>query len=265
MLFDYHVHTPLCLHAVGEPREYVQAAIARGLSEIGFADHNPMPIQMDDWRMSMDDFPKYLQMIAEVRGEFPNFPIRLGMECDFIPGYENHIRSLAAQADFDYLIGSVHYILPGWDVDNPKKIELWKTHPHEEVWELYFKALTQAACSGIFDFLGHPDLVKKFGFLPKGDLSPYYQEALDAIADHKLAIELNTAGLRKDANEIYPSRAFLEGAFKRDIPILINSDAHDPSEVGQDFDAAFNLARSVGYSSLLRFEKRRPIFVGFSY
>ena len=50
---DYHIHTTLCHHAVGDPIEYVQAAQRAGLTEIGFADHNPMPEQFDGWRMSI--------------------------------------------------------------------------------------------------------------------------------------------------------------------------------------------------------------------
>lgn len=257
MLWDYHMHTHLCKHATGEPREYVQTAIDRGLIEIGFADHNPMPISLDDWRMDSQDLPVYIELIEDTRKKFPKFPIKLGLECDFIPGYEKHIRKLAAQADWDYFIGSVHYIMPGWDVDNPKKLEHWKEHSREEVWYMYFKAYTQAAQSELYDFLGHPDLVKKFGFRPKGDLKPYYKESLDAIADHKLAIEINTSGLRKDVKEIYPSRDFLKEAFKRDIPILISSDAHAPDEVGQDFDIALSLAKEVGYRRLCKFEKRK--------
>lgn len=261
MLFDYHIHTPLCHHATGELREYVRVAQERGLVEMGFADHNPMPTQFDDWRMGPDELPLYIKMVEEARVEFSGFPIRLGMECDFIPGYEEHIRSLAEKARFDYFIGSVHYITPDWDIDNPEKIEKWKDRPCEEVWKLYFQMYTRAAQSGLFDFLGHSDLVKKFGFRPKGKLKPYYREALDAIADNKLAIEINTAGLRKEVREFYPSREFLEEAFRREIPILINSDAHSPDEVAQDFPAALELARSVGYRALCRFEQRQRIVV----
>lgn len=259
MRFDYHTHTPLCGHASGHPRDYVRRARELGLDEIGFSDHNPMPAQFDEWRMAPEEFPAYLELIRETRAEFPGYPIRLGLECDFVPGYEDHIRTLATRAPFDYLIGSVHYILPGWDVDNPMKLSEWKKHPVEEVWSLYFKTLTQAACSGLYDFLGHPDLVKKFAFFPPGDLRRFYLETLDAIRDHDLAIEINTAGLRKDVKELYPSRDFLAEAFRRSIPILINSDAHAPAEVGLNFDEAIQLARDVGYTSLVRFENRQRI------
>jgi histidinol-phosphatase (PHP family) len=261
MKFDYHMHTPLCHHAKGEPREYVQAAMAVGLSEIGFSDHNPMPTQFDEWRMAPEDLSTYFKMIKDVQGEFSDFPIKLGLECDYIQGYEDHIRWLSQQADFDYLIGSVHYITPDWDVDNPYKLDKWKEHAVEDVWRMYFEEYLRMAKSRLFDFLGHPDLVKKFAIKPEGDLKLYYGDVLDAIADYDQVIEINTAGLRKEVKEMYPSRDFLEEAFKRNIPLLINSDAHQPCEVGYAYDDALKSAWSIGYRNLVRFEKRERISV----
>jgi histidinol-phosphatase (PHP family) len=259
MLFDYHTHTPLCGHATGQPREYVLAAQARGLDEIGFSDHNPMPTQFDEWRMAPDQLPLYLRMIEEVRQEFPDYPIRLGLECDYIPGFEDHIRHLTQQADWDYLIGSVHYIAPGWDVDNPIHMGKWSQHPVEEIWQMYFKAYTQMVASGLFDFLAHVDLVKKFGHRPPGDLGPYYYETVQALADHQLPIEVSTAGLRKEVGEIYPSKQFLEMAHKKGVRILINSDCHRPEEVGFAFDQALALVKEVGYTHVTKFHQRKAI------
>ena len=259
MLFDYHMHTPLCGHATGHPREYAVEALRKGLQEIGFSEHNPMPEKFDDWRMDLGDFPKYLELVEEARRDHPGLPIRLGLECDFIQGREAWIRELARMADFDYLIGAVHYITPDWDVDNPLKLARWKDQPVEEVWTRYFKAMTQAAQSGLFDFMAHPDLVKKFGHVPKGDLRPYYAETLDALEAVGLAIEVSTAGLRKEVMEIYPSKVFLQEAYRRRIPILISSDAHAPGEVGYEFVQALALVKEVGYRELTAFRGRKKI------
>jgi histidinol-phosphatase (PHP family) len=254
---DYHLHTPLCRHAVGAPRDYVMAAQRAGLAEIGFSDHNPMPTQFDDWRMGPGQLPEYLDLIAEARHEFPHYPIWLGLECDFIPGHENHIRALAAQADWDYLIGSVHYISPDWDVDNPKHLKRWNEQPVEEVWQAYFDAYRKMVESCLFDFVAHPDLVKKFGHRPAGDLSRFYLSTLDALAETGTTLEINTAGLRKEVKEIYPSRDFLQAARQRHIPIVINSDAHAPAEVAYGFDQAYALAREIGFTHVMRFRQRR--------
>lgn len=259
MLFDYHMHTPLCGHATGHPREYAAEALRKGLREIGFSEHNPMPEKFDDWRMDLTDFPEYLRFVEEARKEYPQLSIRLGLECDFLPGRESWIRDLAKKADFDYFIGAVHYITPDWDVDNPLKLARWKDQPVEEVWTRYFKAMTQAAQSGLFDFMAHPDLVKKFGHIPKGDLRPYYRETLDAIQAAGIAMEVSTAGLRKEVKEIYPSKVFLEEAFRRGIPVLISSDAHAPCEVGFAFERALALVQEVGYRSLTTFRHRQQI------
>ncbi len=259
MLFDYHTHTPLCRHAVGSPAEYIRHARAVGLGEIGFSDHNPMPTPFDDWRMAPEELPRYLSLVEEARSGAGEFPVRLGLECDFLPGYEEHIRHLAKQADWDFLIGSVHYVAPDWDIDNPAKLAKWEERPVEEIWRLYFSAYVRMAESGLFDFLAHPDLVKKFGRKPPGELTEYYRDAIEAIADAGLAIEVSTAGLRKEAREIYPAKRFLEMAFRRHIPVLLSSDAHRPEEVGYRFDLALALVREVGYRQLIRFERRKPI------
>jgi histidinol-phosphatase (PHP family) len=261
MRTDYHLHTPLCGHATGAPRDYVLAAQRAGLAEIGFSDHNPMPTQFDDWRMAPDQLPQYLELIEQARREFPHYPIRLGLECDFIPAYEGHIHYLAGKADWDYLIGAVHYITPDWDVDNPKHLKRWTEQPVEEIWQAYFDAYTKMIESCLFDFLAHPDLVKKFGHRPEGDLSRFYHATLDAAAEAGAILEVSTAGLRKDVREIYPSRGFLEAAYQRHIPIVINSDAHSPQEVAYEFDLAYTLVREVGYTEVMRFEKRKAVAV----
>jgi len=264
MRTDYHMHTPLCGHAIGAPRDYILAAQKQGLAEIGFSDHNPMPTQFDDWRMAPDQLPQYIEMIQEAQREFPDYPVRLGLECDFIPSFEDHIRHLAGQAEWDYLIGSVHYITPDWDVDNPKHLKRWQEQPVEEIWQKYFDAYTLMAESCLFDFLAHPDLVKKFGHRPEGDLSRFYKATLDAVAEAGVVLEINTAGLRKDVHEIYPSRDFLVAAHLRNIPIVINSDAHSPKEVAADFDAAYMLARDVGYTEVMTFKGRKAVPVAIS-
>lgn len=264
MRTDYHMHTPLCGHAVGAPRDYILAAQKAGLAEIGFSDHNPMPTQFDDWRMGPDQLPEYVALIKEAQAEFPDYPVRLGLECDYLPNHEGYIEHLAKQADWDYLIGSVHYITPDWDVDNPKHLKRWKEQPVEEIWEKYFAAYTKMARSCLFDFLAHPDLVKKFGHRPKGDLSRFYSKMLDVAAEAGAVLEINTAGLRKDVKEIYPSRDFLAAAHKRHIPIVINSDAHSPKEVAADFDLAYQLAKDVGYTEVMTFQKRKATPVAIS-
>ena len=125
------------------------------------------------------------------------------------------------------------------------------------IWALYFRHYEKAVRTGFFDFMAHPDLPKKFGHRPAGDLRRYYEPVIQALADTGTAFEINTAGLRKDVREMYPAREFLQMAFSANVPLLINSDAHKPNEVGADFDKAIALAVEVGYTETLRFENRK--------
>ncbi len=139
-LADYHTHTPLCRHAEGWPGEYARVAVERGLGELGFADHNPMPQYFDDWRMLREDLPQYFDEVASARAKFPQLNIKLGLECDFIPGQEAWIEELAGMAEWDYLIGSVHYLRKGWEVDHPKYVGRHEAHA-EEIWSDYWDLL----------------------------------------------------------------------------------------------------------------------------
>ncbi len=254
---DYHTHTPLCKHAEGHPREYAAAAQRLGLPELGLSDHSPMRQHFDDWRMEWEEFPHYLEMVDEARAEFPALPIRLGLEVDYLEGGEKWIEELSGKADFDYLIGSVHYLSRDWAVDDPKYIFKFAQGSVDEIWTLYFRLYEKAIRSRLFDFMGHPDLPKKFGHRPTGDLRRFYDPIVQALADTGTAFEINTAGLRKDVKEIYPAKQFLELARSANIPLLINSDAHAPGEVGADFDKAIALAKEVGYTETLFYDKRK--------
>jgi histidinol-phosphatase (PHP family) len=254
---DYHMHTPLCRHAIGKPLEYAAQAVAIGLSEIGFTDHSPMRRpDFDNWRMHIDELDHYVADVEQARREHPQLVIRLGLEVDYLPGHEEWIRELATRHPWDYFIGSVHYISESWDVDNPEKISKWKERDPFEVWSIYFDRLTMAAESKLFEIIGHADLPKKFGFYPKEDCTPLFRRFLKAAAASDVAIELNTAGLRKDCREIYPSEVLLRIAHELGIPITFGSDAHAPGEVGADFNQAISLARKVGYTHSCRFVKR---------
>lgn len=255
---DYHMHTPLCRHATGEPIEYARRAMEIGLAEIGFSDHSPMPRDdFDDWRMFDRQLDDYAAKVQLARQQFPRLTIRLALEVDYLPGQEAWIRRLATRQPWDYFIGSVHYVSDSWAIDNPAKLSEWKEREAFEVWSTYFERLTMAAKSGLFEIIGHCDLPKKFGIRPVQDCTPLYEKFLDAAAQSNCAIELNTAGLRKDCREIYPHRDILELARRRSVPITFGSDAHAPGEVGMDFDQAVQLAVEAGYRQLCRFSQRK--------
>ncbi|HVY70872.1 MAG TPA: histidinol-phosphatase HisJ family protein, partial [Verrucomicrobiae bacterium] len=160
---DYHMHTPLCRHAVGEPTEYAAQAAKLGLAEIGMSDHNPMlRDDYDDWHMRQSELDEYVEKVRHAQRDHPGLAIKLALETDYLPSHVDWIRELAARHRWDYLIGSVHYVTDSWDLDNPKRMDEWRKSDVFEVWSAYFDRLTQAAESGLFEIIGHTDLCKKF-------------------------------------------------------------------------------------------------------
>jgi histidinol-phosphatase (PHP family) len=258
------MHTPLCRHATGEPVDYARRAVELGFTEIGFSDHSPMRRDdFDDWRMRFDQLGEYVEKVRKAQRDFPQLTIRLAMEVDYLPGQEEWIRELASLHPWDYFIGSVHYVSDSWAIDSPYKRSEWKNRDVWEVWSIYFERLTMAAESGLFEIIGHADLPKKFGYRPTRDCTPLYETFLNAAKKHNCALDVNTAGLRKDCKEIYPSRQILELAFQKGVPITFGSDAHAPEEVGLNFKEAIELTRGVGYAQCLRFARRQREFVKF--
>jgi histidinol-phosphatase (PHP family) len=261
---DYHMHTPLCRHATGEPVDYARRAVEAGLTEIGFSDHSPMRRDgFDNWRMNFSQLDEYVGKVRRAQKDFPQLTIRLALEVDYFPNGEDWIRELAGLHPWDYFIGSVHYVSDSWAIDDPQKLSEWKTRDSFEVWQIYFERLARAAESKLFEIIGHSDLPKKFGHRPTQDCTPLYEKFLDAAKKSGSAIELNTAGLRKDCKEIYPSREILRLTFQKGVPVCFGSDAHKPEEVGMNFAEAISLAHEAGYKECCQFAKRKRQFVKF--
>jgi histidinol-phosphatase (PHP family) len=238
--------------------ELAAQAVRLGLTELGFSDHNPMAKDdFDDWRMKFADLEAYVEKVERARREYPDLAIKLALEVDFIPGFEDWVRDLAARHPWDYFIGSVHYVSEWWDLDNPKRLSEWKSRDVDEVWEVYFERLTLAAESKLFDIIGHADLCKKFCFYPKQDWLVLARRFLKAAKCNDVAMELNTAGLRKDCKEIYPHPLIVQEAARMGVPITFGSDAHAPEEVGMNWSEALELARGAGYQHWRRFTRRR--------
>ncbi len=257
-LVDYHMHTPLCGHAAGQPEEYVRQAIALGLPEMGFSDHAPLIAhQRDNISMTKEELPLYHDMIRSVQERFKGrMDVKLGIEADFDPGFEDQTREMLAAFPYDYVIGSVHFI-DQWGFDNPDEIQGWYHADVTEVYKAYYALLRQSASSGLFDIMGHVDLVKKFGHLPSADIQDEIVETARVFKESGVVIEINTAGLRKPVKEIYPSLPALKIYSQAGVPITFGSDAHQPSEVGMDFLQAAAWAREAGYSEYVVFRQRR--------
>jgi len=267
VLTDYHVHLrpdgPEFAAAeyltAAKAAEYRRAAAAAGIGELGVSEHVYRFAQVltvwdhPFWRaQAVDDIDAYCEF---VRGETD---LKLGIEADFVPGAEDRTEELLAARDFDYVVGSVHFIRDGAvDMDD---YSVWSSgRPVEEIWARYFQTIGDAARSGLFDILAHPDLVKYWGQegrRPAGDLRRYYEPAIAGIAESGIAVELSTAGLRKPVAELYPAREFLALAVAAGAPVALSSDAHESGHLGYRYDAALAELESLGVGEIAVFDRR---------
>ena len=166
MRVDLHNHTPLCNHAQGEPREFVLEAIKKGIDIFGFSDHNPMDFNQE-YRMNFSQMSSYEQDIIALKEEFKDkIDIRLAYEVDFLPKY---LDKRVLEAKVDYLRGSIHFI-DEWGFDNPEFIGRWKGSDIDKLYKQYFNAIKEMAKSGLFQIVGHFDLIKVFNYKPKGNI-----------------------------------------------------------------------------------------------
>lgn len=246
--FDYHVHTHFCGHARGTMEDMVRYAISVGLEEIGFADHLPLMYTDDRLRsMARTQLPVYVDEVLKLKEVFSGqINVRLGIEADYYPPSMDEIERMLAEHPFEYVIGSIHYLCD-WMFDDPRHVERFKEIDLNSFYEEYLESLVGMIKTGLFDVVAHPDLVKKFGHRPSIDLKPYYREILLAIKEGGLCYEVNTAGLRWPANEVYPEPAFIRLGAELDVPVTLGSDAHCPEDIGRDFDLALNLLLESGY------------------
>lgn len=239
----------------------LHAAREAHLDELGISDHFAvMPTDLEQgWSLQQNEIGQYVDELQLRGGEAESPVMRIGIEIDFFPETIDRVKQILAQHPFDYIIGSVHYV-DDFPVDACESYwtGLTPDQAHEK-WQKYWVRVRQLAESGAADFVGHLDLPKKFGYAIPSDVIPFAEQALDAIAEADIAIEINTSGWRVKANEAYPSPQLLQSACRRGIPLVINADAHQPQFVASHFGRARDLAWQAGFRSLVRFEKRERI------
>ncbi|MCL5981074.1 MAG: histidinol-phosphatase HisJ family protein [Firmicutes bacterium] len=258
-MIDYHVHTVRCCHATGSMEEYMAEAAQKGLQEIGFADH--FPLELLDFTpetpvtMSAGELTVYLSDVLKLQ-ERSAVPVRLGVEVDYLPGREALTEKLLARYPLDYCIGSIHF-LGSWDFTHPRFVEYYRTFDVDKLYRRYFQTLQDMAESGLFDIVGHLDVVKKYAFFPQQDWEDLLRETCGVLAKSGICVELNTAGWRAPVKEAYPSEAFLRECFRLGVPVTLGSDAHCPKDVGAGLGRAVSLLKSLGFTSVTAFASRR--------
>jgi histidinol-phosphatase (PHP family) len=268
LLTDYHVHlrpdsrenTAERFFTSANAERYRETASERGIAELGVAEHvYRFSAALEIWehpfwrRYASDDLDAYCGFVRE------ETDLKLGIEMDFVPGREDRTATVLDRCAWDYVVGSVHF-LRDHSVD-AEDYSIWGTgESPERIWRRYFETVAEAARSGLYDTIAHPDLVKVWGRaapIPDGDLRRYYEPAVEAFADSGVAVELSTAGWRKPVGEQYPSVPFLEMVVDAGCPIALSSDAHVPDQLGFEYERAVELLERVGVREIAVFERRR--------
>lgn len=265
MLVDYHIHTFRCGHAVGTVEEVVAAARRKGLKEIGFSEHLPMYWLPEEKRnpefsMPWPDLEIHISEVRQARAANPDLSIKLGIEADYIPGHEEDLRKILSSLPLDYVLGSVHF-LGEWAFDDPDRIEEYKNHNIQDLYRRYFHHVQQAAMTGLFDILSHPDLIKKFGFRPDGPITDLYRETVLVMKEHDVCADVNVAGWRYPCAELYPSPEFLKLCLEHGVPVTLGSDAHKPEQVGEGLDRAAALLKEIGFRQVATFSQRKRTMI----
>lgn len=253
-LFDSHMHTELCKHAEGYLWEYVDRGWKAALDGVIFTCHSPMPEGYSPQiRMKQDQLWDYVALVDEAKDAAPEgFEVRLGLESDYFPGTESWMEKLHGAADFHYILGSVHWHLPEYQA-NFQRGDMWAFYCQ------YFEHLAEAAESGLFDCLSHPDHVRGASFQDWDPtrLRPVIERSLDRIAATGIAMEMNTSGYDSPFRQVYPGIEMLAMMKERGIPVVLGSDAHQPQFVASYFEPALEVLVEVGYDAVSSFENRQ--------
>jgi histidinol-phosphatase (PHP family) len=267
VLTDLHVHLrPDDLDATAaehftpaNAERYREVAAERGVAVLGVSEHvHRFRQALSVWdhpfwaANAVDDLDAYCEFVRD------GTDLLLGIEADYVFGREDRMANLLEEREWDYVIGSVHF-LQDHALDMRGDWDVWRSGDPDKVWRRYFETLGEAARTGMFDVLAHPDLVKVWGGdapRPEGDLRRFYDLAMDGIAESDVAIEVSTAGLRKPVGEIYPAPAFLEMCLEAGRPIALSSDAHVPADLAFRYDQALELLSGLGVTELATFERR---------
>jgi histidinol-phosphatase (PHP family) len=251
-MVDYHMHTTFS-DGKSSYLSYLEVARKKDLAEIGFADH--ITLAPVDWCVKEIDFPVLRENLKNLCNNFSeDVQVRFGLEMDYFPGKEDELRQIITYFPVDYVIGSVHFI-GDWNFDSD--VSLYGKWSNNELYRMYFEHVQKAAKSGLFDIIGHFDLIKKFNCWPETDQLALFEETLKILKEANVVLELNTSGIDRPCKEFFPSREILALACKHGIQVTLGSDAHQPDQVARHFDSAIALLKEVGYTKITRFRNRQ--------
>lgn len=242
------------------PEDYITSALDAGMNEIGFSEHLTLFRDPEPWNMDPKKLPSYIDHLDNLRNSTKGLIVKKGLEVDFFEGKEKETGEFLASLPLDYIIGSVHY---QGDKTVDFGTEFYEGKSIDILFEKYFDTVCVAVSSGLFDIIGHCDLIRIFGYRPSSDQEPHYRKLAKTMKKHNVVFEVNTNGRNRPLADFYPDRRFLHIFREEEVPVCVNSDAHMPSRVGQYFDEAYEMLRYAGYTEMAVFENRIRRMVSF--
>lgn len=266
---DLHTHTAFA-HGNNSVRDMFEAGQKRGLLVHGFSEHSPRPLGYDypvEYRDRLNAaFPDYLREVSELAAECASsdamggVTVLLGLEQDWLEAEPDFMRQVAGSHPFDYIIGGIHFLGTwGFDASAADWACLCPAQ-REQHYALYYQTMRRMAESGLYRIVAHPDLIKIFSvedfrlWLAKSGSIDLVRDALCAVRDAGMAMEISSAGLRKPCREIYPGPQILQLAADLGVPITFGSDGHCVNTIATGFDLLAPYAASVGYRESLVFQ-----------
>lgn len=261
MLTDYHNHLENGTLSLDYLKKFTDAAARKGIESFGISEHayhfyQTADILQNPWvnERRFYDMKDYVNVFHEAWSN--DIDVKMSIEMDYTPGKHGEMAKFINGYSFDYVIGSIHWV-GDFGIDLAEFRKEWDKRDLYDVYRKYFDQVVTLAQSNLFDIVGHLDLVKIFKYVPQDEefLLEQYDRAANALAESKTCVEISTAGLRKPVGELYPDKRLLQKCYEKNIPIVLSSDAHFPEHVGADFEKAIDLAREVGYQSIMTFSK----------
>ena len=261
---DYHVHSNFSCDCKHSMAEMCAAAVARGIAELGFTEHYDLfPGEQDECRDSFRLEP-WAAALERVQADFAGtLTVRAGVEIGEPHLYHAETTALLARYPFDYVLGSLHWV----GKDSVFSTAYFEARTHDEAYRLFYEELERLTAVGDFDILSHFDVPVRTSFAVYGTYTPldyadYLRPALRNCVERGLALDLNTAALRRRANVLTPGldilRLYVELGGER---VTLGSDAHRPEHVGSHLEVALEVARAAGLKYLTHFENRQARLV----
>ncbi len=265
-MFDYHHHSECSVDSTTLMADVCRAAIARGVTEVAFTEH--MDFIPEERNTGYFDYDRYMREIDRARAEFAGrVAVLAGVEIDYCPDLEDEIARWLTGKEFDFVVGSVHYVRGEGNISEPRALDFFRGRTVEEAYSVYFDLVLRSARTGLWDSLGHIDLIKRYGVDHYGPFSPeLFQPQIDAILrtviETGMALEINTSGRWQSPEDFYPTRDII--ARYRGLGgsrLTVGSDSHSDSHVGLGIADAYGMVRELGFHTVEQFRKRRSLSI----